>query len=108
MAEHKSASSKPPSDTVTLKPVRNPEALGRLVRRERRAQGLTLAALYETTGLSTRFLSEFERGKPNASLGRVTDTLEALGLTMLVLPRAEAERIMADYARRRASGEGVD
>lgn len=75
--------------------VRSPEALGRLARRERKRQDLTLDAVYSVTGLTTRFLSEFERGKPNASMGRVMRALQALGLEMLVLPRGDAERLMA-------------
>jgi len=76
-------------------PVRSPGSLGRLVRLERRRQGLTLDEMYSTSGLTTRFLSEFERGKPNASLGRVMAALQALGLEMLVVPRGEAERLLA-------------
>ena len=76
-------------------PVRSPHALGRLARQERKLQGLTLDEVYSASGLTTRFLSEFERGKPNASLGRVMNTLQALGLEMLVLPRGEAERLLA-------------
>jgi transcriptional regulator with XRE-family HTH domain len=47
---------------------------------------LTLDQVYSASGLSTRFLSEFERGKPNASLGRVMDALQALGLEMTFPP----------------------
>lgn len=75
--------------------IRDPVALGAMVRRVRKEQGLTLEALYEATGLTTRFLSEFERGKANVSLGRAMDALDALGLTMLVLPRDEAERFLS-------------
>lgn len=81
--------------------IRDPEALGRLVRRVRRDQGLTLESLYAVSGLTTRFLSEFERGKSNASVGRVMDALEALGLTMLVMPREEAERLLSRRRRPR-------
>lgn len=75
--------------------VRSPEGLGRLVREERKRQGLTLDKIYSVSGLTTRFLSEFERGKPNASIGRVMKTLQVLGLEVLVLPRGEAERLLA-------------
>ena len=78
---------------------RTPLELGRLVRDERKAQSLTLQALYESSGLTTRFLSEFERGKPNVSLARVMETLEALGLRMVVLPRGEADTLLARYQR---------
>ncbi len=85
--------------------VRSPQALGQLARQERKLQGLTLDEVYSASGLTTRFLSEFERGKPNASLGRVMNTLQALGLEMLVLPRGEAERLLAT---RRARGNNDD
>ena len=88
-------------DPKSLPParVRSPEALGRLARRERKRQGLTLDNVYSVTGLTTRFLSEFERGKPNASLGRVMQALQALGLEMLILPRGNAERLLAQQGR---------
>lgn len=82
--------------------VRSPEELGLLARQERKRQELTLDKVYSVSGLTTRFLSEFERGKPNASIGRVMKTLQALGLEMLVLPRGEAERLLA--LRRRSGG----
>ncbi len=91
------------SDPPSYGRVRSPEALGRLARQERKRQGLTLNTVYSASGLTTRFLSEFERGKPNASIGRVMDTLQALGLEMLVMPRGEAERLLA--LRRRSGME---
>ena len=76
--------------------VRSPAEIGELCRRERARRGLTLTDLYETTGLTTRFLSEFERGKENASIGRVLRTLESLGLDVIVLPRAQAESVLRE------------
>ncbi|MBB5021347.1 helix-turn-helix domain-containing protein [Desulfurispira natronophila] len=67
----------------------SPAELGRLFREERKRQGLTLEELYSLTGLSIRFLSEFERGKASASLGRVMVALQALGLEMLIVPRSK-------------------
>lgn len=93
------------SHPATYGRVRSPVALGRLARQERKQQGLTLDEVYSVSGLTTRFLSEFERGKSNASLGRVMDTLQALGLEMLVMPRGEAERLLAT---RREAGTGPD
>lgn len=86
-------------DSPSYGRIRSPEALGRLARQERKRQGLTLDQVYSVTGLTTRFLSEFERGKPNASLSRVMDALQALGLELLVLPRSEAERLLATRHR---------
>ena len=89
--------------------VRSPQTIGQLAREERKRQGLTLEAIYSASDLTTRFLSEFERGKPNVSLGRVMDALQILGLELLALPRGEAERLLAlrnrEQARRPANGE---
>lgn len=83
--------------------VRSPQELGRLARRERKHQNLTLDEVYSASGLTTRFLSEFERGKANASLGRVMRALQILGLELLVLPRGEVERLLT---RRRSTRIG--
>jgi transcriptional regulator with XRE-family HTH domain len=82
--------------------IRSVPELGRLFRAERKRQGLTLEQLYASTGLSTRFLSEFERGKPNVSLVRVIAALQALGLELLVLPRSEAATLMGQRRMPRA------
>ena len=74
--------------------LRTAAQLGALFRTERKRRGLTLADVYDATGLSTRFLSEFERGKENASVGRVLRALESLGLEVLVLPRATSQRVL--------------
>ena len=74
--------------------VRTTTEVGELCREERARRGLTLADIYETTGLSTRFMSEFERGKEHASIGRVLHALESLGLDVIVLPREDAERLL--------------
>lgn len=78
--------------------------VGWLHRQERRRQGLTLEDVYGVTDLSTRFLSEFERGKEHASVGRVLRALQSLGLDVLVLPRAQAERALRLLAR---DGQGT-
>lgn len=79
--------------------IRTPAELGDLTRVHRKSAGLTLAEISAGAHLGLRFLSEFERGKENASLGRVLKALQALGLEMLVLPREDAERILRDRMR---------
>ncbi|MFN3844009.1 MAG: helix-turn-helix domain-containing protein [Rehaibacterium terrae] len=64
------------------------EQVGAALRAARQAQGLTLEALAERTGLSLRFLSELERGKEGASLGRVLRVAAALGLELSLAPRS--------------------
>ncbi len=88
-------SSKPPA----YGQVRTPAHIGELCRQERNRRGLTLAEVYETTGLSTRFLSEFERGKEHASIGRVLRALGSLGLDVLVLPREQSQRALRTVRR---------
>ena len=90
------------SDQSSLPPygrVRSTGEIGHLVRQERKRQKLTLDDIYSVSGLTTRFLSEFERGKPNASLGRAMRTLQILGLELVVLPRGEADRFMVHRHR---------
>ena len=81
--------------------VRTPGEVGDLCRQERARRGLTLADVYEATGLTTRFMSEFERGKENASIGRVLRALENLGLDVIVLPRSDADRVLRQWAKDR-------
>ena len=61
--------------------------LGRLVRAHRKDKGLTLETVSGLGNLSTRFLSEFERGKETAEIGKVLKTLRTLGLDIVVRPR---------------------
>lgn len=75
--------------------VRSAGALGKLLRAERYRQDLSLEDLYSTTGLTTRFLSQFERGLSNPTLSRVMDALHALGLEMIVVPRGRGQNILA-------------
>lgn len=80
--------------------VRTPADIGRLCRAERTRRRLTLDDVYETTALSTRFLSEFERGKEHASIGRALRALHSLGLDVIVLPRGQAELLLRELQRR--------
>lgn len=80
--------------------VRTTEELGGVVRAARRARRLTLEEVYASTSLSTRFLSELERGKPNASLGRTLRALEALGLDVLIVPRAHTASVVRQLRER--------
>jgi transcriptional regulator with XRE-family HTH domain len=55
--------------------------LGRWLRLLRRRQGLSLAAVAETSGLSQSFLSQMERGLVQPSLRSVNRVARALGTT---------------------------
>lgn len=63
------------------------EALGRTVRRLRRASGLTQAELAGLCGVGVRFVSELESGKPTIEIGRALHVLHHLGLDLAVIDR---------------------
>lgn len=67
--------------------VRSVEDLGKLVRAHRKQRKLTLETISGLGNLSTRFLSEFERGKETAELGKVLQAMRTLGLEVVVQPR---------------------
>lgn len=61
--------------------------LGALVRRKRKEVGVLQAEAAALAGVGTRFLSELERGKETAELGKALQVLERLGLEVRVTPR---------------------
>ena len=66
--------------------------LGRLVRARRKASGLGLVEAAGLAGVGVRFLSELERGKATASLGKTLQVLQRLGLEVWIHPRGRAPR----------------
>lgn len=62
------------------------EDLGTLARAHRKTKGLTLDTLSGLSDLSPKFLSEFERGKPTAEIGKVLKALKILGLEVIIRP----------------------
>lgn len=61
--------------------------IGALARAHRKDKNLTLERISGVGNLSTKFLSEFERGKDTAELGKVLHTLRTLGLEVIIQPR---------------------
>lgn len=61
--------------------------LGRLARAHRKHRCLTLETISGLGNLSTRFLSEFERGKETAEIGKILKALHTLGLEVIIQPR---------------------
>ncbi len=58
--------------------------LGTIIRTERKALGLTQSDLAAASGLSLRFVSELERGRATAGIGRVLHVLKMLGLELVL------------------------
>ena len=71
--------------------VQTAEELGRLVRAHRKHRHLTLETVSGLGNLSTRFLSEFERGKETAEIGKVLKALRTLGLEVIIQPRGRVK-----------------
>jgi len=59
-----------------------PEELGRFVKKERKAMGLTQAELALTSGTGMRFISDLENGKPTCQIGKTLTVLKTLGLRL--------------------------
>jgi y4mF family transcriptional regulator len=66
-----------------------PEDLGRLVKKERKAMGLTQAELALTSGTGMRFIGDLENGKPTCQIGKTLTVLKTLGIRLTMsLPRS--------------------
>ncbi len=74
-------------DDITYGEIRTTEELGRLTRAHRKSRHLTLETVSGLGNLSTRFLSEFERGKETAEIGKILKALRTLGLEVVIQPR---------------------
>jgi len=62
--------------------VRNPAALGAVIRDRRRELGLEQKALAEKVGVSRHWVIDVEKGKPGAEIGLVFRALRVLGLVL--------------------------
>jgi len=60
------------------------KALGEVIRRQRKRQGLRQADLAAMVGASHVFLGDVEKGKPTVQWGRVLQLLDELGLQLSV------------------------
>ncbi|WP_288414929.1 type II toxin-antitoxin system Y4mF family antitoxin [uncultured Novosphingobium sp.] len=56
--------------------------IGRIIRDERKSQGLRQDELAAASGVGLRFIVELEGGKATAQLGKVLDVLTALGCSL--------------------------
>jgi y4mF family transcriptional regulator len=63
-----------------MKPIDDPIQLGLAIRAERARHGVTQEQLAAAAGVNPRFVSEMERGKATAEIGKVMQLLHAIGL----------------------------
>ena len=68
--------------------IRSVEELGEAIRTRRKELHYTQAFLAEFTGFSVSFISDVERGKATAEIGKTLELLMILGLDLSVERRA--------------------
>ena len=61
--------------------------LGSIIREFRKSHDLTLEKVSNITNISMRFLSELERGKESAEIGKALAVINKLGLELILQPR---------------------
>ena len=62
--------------------VKNAEQIGKIIRKERKRQGILQQDLAELSGVSLHFLSNLENGKATVELQKVLLVLRSLGITL--------------------------
>jgi HTH-type transcriptional regulator/antitoxin HipB len=67
--------------------VTNANELGEIIRGYRKSQKITLEKVSGLANVGTRFLSELERGKETAELGKAINIINKLGLEIIIQPR---------------------
>ncbi len=70
--------------------------LGQLIRGFRKEKHLTLEKVTGLSNVSMRFLSELERGKETAELGKTLNVLNKLGLDIIIQPRGYTKELSND------------
>ena len=71
--------------------IHSSDELGRAIRAERKALGLTQGDLAAACGVSVRFVSELERGRQTAGVGHVLRVLQMLGLQVVIESPRDAD-----------------
>lgn len=62
--------------------VQNINELGGLVKKIRKAQRVTQVQLSQLTNLGSRFVVDFESGKPTLQIGKALEVLKTLGIKL--------------------------
>ena len=70
--------------------IANAEDIGRIVRRKRKADGLTLEEAAAVCGVSYAFLSALENGKQTVQLNKLLQVFTCLGIELEARPRGWA------------------
>ncbi|MGN0071964.1 MAG: helix-turn-helix domain-containing protein [Atopobiaceae bacterium] len=68
-------------------PIGNAHDFGAAIRTERKRRGYTQTELAEYSGVGITFISQLERGKETAELGRALRVMATLGMDLEARPR---------------------
>lgn len=74
--------------------VNNANDVGEIIRNFRKSQQVTLDKVSGVTNIGMRFLSELERGKETAELGKVLTVINKLGLEVIIQPRGRNQSVL--------------
>jgi HTH-type transcriptional regulator/antitoxin HipB len=72
-----------PTKDSRFKAVTTTKDLGAVLRKKRKAQSLTQGQVAEYCGISVKFISEVERGKETAEIGKILSLLNTLGVDLI-------------------------
>ncbi len=84
-------------------PIVSTEDLGLAIRAVRKSSQVRQDDLAGAVGVSRRFTSEVERGKPTVQFGRVLRLLEELGIAVSIDIPDDASRVLAVLKSRQSS-----
>ena len=62
--------------------IRDVKDMGSLVRKVRKAQHVTQVELSQLTNLGSRFVVDFEAGKPTLQIGKALEVMKTLGIRL--------------------------
>jgi len=94
-------------EVVTYGAVQIAEEVGRLARAHRKYRHLTRETVTGLDNLSSRFLSEFERGKERSEVGKVLKALSSLGLDVIIQPRRQVVLVHPPGKTRQKSAQSI-
>jgi len=77
-----------PNKKKTVATPRSSKELGQLIREYRKSKHLTIEAVSGLANVSPKFLSELERGKETAEIGKTIKVLQTLGLDIVINSRS--------------------
>lgn len=89
------------SEEIKYGIVRSAAELGEIARAHRKGNRITLERVSGLGNISTKFLSEFERGKETAEIGKIIQALRTIGLDLVIQPRNSNHAFHMNYGATR-------